>query len=139
MNWNYERVIRHNGLNYHLWSAEGDESMLYALTRTSVLAPQSAPLYRSLQELAAKTGVPVVPLETGAAGRLEATPPAPGIAIGLYRREDGWAQVDYGNRQGPIPRDLYEANGYEPAFDQLLPEVKYRAFQEVASKRRSTG
>jgi hypothetical protein len=138
MHWIYERVIRHNGLNYHLWSAEGDEGQLYALTRTSVIAPQNAPIYRSLQELAAKTGVPVVPLETGAASTVEtATPPR--IAIGLYRREDGWAQVDYGNRQGPIPRDLYEANGYEPAFDQLLPEEKYRAFQEVASKRRGAG
>ena len=122
MNWIYMRALRHNGVNYHLWSTE-DESY-YALTRTAVIEPQnSAHLYRSLPELASKTRIPVVPFELDPPGMQTAV-----SAVGLYRREDGWVQVHYGQKEAPVPRDLYDESGYEPAFANLLSERDYRAF-----------
>jgi hypothetical protein len=53
------------------------------------------------------------------------------MPVGLFRSEDGWAQVDY--RTGatiPIPRSRYEANGYKPDFDKLPSEAEYRAAEE---------
>jgi hypothetical protein len=46
---------------------------------------------------------------------------------GLYRDEDGWVMVDYGNHQAMIPRDQYEAKGYEPPYEKLPTEEQYRA------------
>jgi hypothetical protein len=37
------------------------------------------------------------------------------MPTGIFRSEDGWAQVDYGTGTTiPIPRSRYEANGYKP-------------------------
>jgi hypothetical protein len=53
------------------------------------------------------------------------------MPIGLFRSEDGWAQVDYGTGATiPIPRSRYEANGYKPDFDKLPSEAEYRAAEE---------
>ncbi len=127
MDWVYERSVSHKGVNYHLWSTS-DPDVLYALTRAAVIEPQtSAQLYRSLPELAAKTSVPVAPLETRAPTELRPIPPV--VAGGLYRREDGWVQVDYGSRHAPLPRDLYDDKGYEPPYAQLLLEAEYQALE----------
>jgi hypothetical protein len=53
------------------------------------------------------------------------------MPVGLFRSEDGWAQVDYGTGATiPIPRSRYEANGYKPDFDKLPSETEYRAAEE---------
>jgi hypothetical protein len=53
------------------------------------------------------------------------------MPVGLFRSEDGWAQVDYGTGTTiPIPRSRYEANGYKPDFDQLPSESEYWAAVE---------
>jgi hypothetical protein len=53
------------------------------------------------------------------------------MPVGLFRSEDGWAQVDYGTGATiPIPRSRYEANGYKPDFDKLPSEAEYRAAEE---------
>ena len=49
------------------------------------------------------------------------------MPVGLFRSEDGWAQVDYGTGATiPIPRSRYEANGYKPDFDKLPSEAVAR-------------
>ena len=53
------------------------------------------------------------------------------MPVGLFRSEDGWAQVDYGTGATiPIPRSRYDANGYKPDFDKLPSEAEYRAAEE---------
>jgi hypothetical protein len=53
------------------------------------------------------------------------------MPAGLFRSEDGWAQVDYGTGTTiPIPRSRYEANGYKPDFDKLPSEAEYRAAEK---------
>lgn len=43
-----------------------------------------------------------------------------GMAKGLYRdTDDDWAMVDYGPHRAPVPRSMYDANGYEPPYNQL--------------------
>ena len=50
------------------------------------------------------------------------------MPVGLFRSEDGWAQVDYGTGTTiPVPRSKYEANGYKPDFDKLPSEAEYGA------------
>jgi hypothetical protein len=49
------------------------------------------------------------------------------MAKGLFRDDDGWVQVDYGSSSAPIPRDQYEANGYQPPFDRLPLRKDYEA------------
>ncbi len=47
------------------------------------------------------------------------------MPVGLFRSEDGWAQVDYGTGATiPIPRSRYEANGYKPDFDKAAERKK---------------
>ena len=46
------------------------------------------------------------------------------MPTGIFRSEDGWAQVDYGTRS------RYEANGYKPDFDKLPSEAEYRAAED---------
>ena len=53
------------------------------------------------------------------------------MPVGLFRSEDGWAQVDYGTgRDHLIRRSRYEANGYKPDFDKLPSEAEYRDAEE---------
>ena len=53
------------------------------------------------------------------------------MPTGIFRSEDGWAQVDYGTGTTiPIPRSRYEANGYKPDFDKLPSEAEYRAAED---------
>jgi len=50
------------------------------------------------------------------------------MPVGLFRSEDGWAQVDYGT--GTTIRSHAQgtrANGYKPDFDKLPSEAEYRA------------
>jgi hypothetical protein len=51
---------------------------------------------------------------------------------GLFRTTDGEVQVDYDGVSIPIPREKYEENGYQPAFDNLPSEVDYLAAEEKA-------
>lgn len=114
MNWVYDRVVRHRRVNYHIWSAAEGGGTVYALSRTSALAPRNVARYRSMEEVFRRTGVAV--------GSEAVTPyrPAPKPAVGIGRTSDGWAEVDYGHRTGAVPRDLYEERGYLPPF-QTLP------------------
>jgi len=50
---------------------------------------------------------------------------------GLYRDPHGWVMVDYGNHRGPIPKSQYEANGYQPPYEQLPTEVQYNASKKA--------
>ena len=53
------------------------------------------------------------------------------MPVGLFRSEDGWAQVDYGTGTTiPVTCSKYEANGYKPDFDKLPSEAEYRAAEE---------
>jgi hypothetical protein len=53
------------------------------------------------------------------------------MPVGLFRDEEGWAQVDYGTGTTiPVPRSKYEANGYKPNFDKLPSEAEYWAAEE---------
>lgn len=46
------------------------------------------------------------------------------MPVGLFRSEDGWAQVDYGTGATiPIPRSKYEANGYKPDSTNFLRKL----------------
>lgn len=49
-----------------------------------------------------------------------------GMTGGLYRDGD-WAQVSDGKNAVPVPRDQYEAKGYQPAFDDLPTREEYEA------------
>ena len=132
MNWVYNRVVRHKCVNYHLWSSQSDvDHTVYGLTRTSAIPPQDSAAYQSLAEVYWRTGVEIEP---EVAGTVQSDWKAANLAVGIFRTEDGWAQVDYGTRSGPIPRDLYEEKGYLPAFEDLPTEADYR-FQEADLKR----
>jgi hypothetical protein len=52
------------------------------------------------------------------------------MATGLFRTNDGSAQVDYDGVSIPIPRSKYDQNGYKPNFDELPLEADYLAAQE---------
>jgi hypothetical protein len=53
------------------------------------------------------------------------------MPVGLFRGEEGWAQVDYGTGATiPVPRSKYEANGYKPDFDKLPSEAEYWAAEK---------
>ena len=44
---------------------------------------------------------------------------------GMYRDGD-WVQVSYdGKQSAPITREQYEAQGYQPPFDELLPKEDF--------------
>jgi len=45
---------------------------------------------------------------------------------GLYR-DGNHAQVTDGKHSFPMPRDDYEAKGYEPPFDKLPTKTEYEA------------
>jgi hypothetical protein len=58
------------------------------------------------------------------------------MPVGLFRGEEGWAQVDYGTGATiPVPRSKYEANGYKPDFDKLPSEAEYWAAEKDNAKR----
>jgi hypothetical protein len=61
------------------------------------------------------------------------------MATGMYRRSDGFAQVDYDGTSIPISRSKYEENGYKPDFDKLPPEAEYLASREEAMRREAKG
>jgi hypothetical protein len=52
------------------------------------------------------------------------------MATGLFRTNDGSAQVDYDGVSIPIPRSKYDQNGYKPNFDELPLEANFLAAQE---------
>ena len=49
------------------------------------------------------------------------------MAVGMFRSEEGWVQVDYGTGNIPIPRSKYEENKYKPDYDKLRSEAEYQA------------
>jgi hypothetical protein len=51
---------------------------------------------------------------------------------GIFRTSNGWVQVDYGAHSAPIPRYQYEADGFQPPFDNLPFEADYRAAEKKA-------
>jgi hypothetical protein len=57
------------------------------------------------------------------------------MATGIYRRTDGFAQVDYDGTSIPVSRAKYEENAYKPDFDKLPPEAEYLASKEEAMRR----
>ena len=61
------------------------------------------------------------------------------MATGMYRRSDGFAQVDYDGSSIPVSRSKYEENGYKPEFDKLPLEADYLASQEQAKSRDAKG
>jgi hypothetical protein len=52
------------------------------------------------------------------------------MAVGMFRSEEGWVQVDYGTGNIPIPRSKYEENKYKPDYDKLRSEAEYQAAQK---------
>ena len=52
------------------------------------------------------------------------------MAIGLYRTDDGRAEVQYYKHAAPIPRSKYEEKGYKPDFEKLPTEAAYKATQK---------
>jgi hypothetical protein len=52
------------------------------------------------------------------------------MAVGMFRSEEGWVQVDYGTGNIPIPRSKYEENKYKPEYDKLPSEAEYQAAQK---------
>lgn len=44
------------------------------------------------------------------------------MAKGVYRKRDGAVMVDYSGRHLCISRAQYNANGYRPLYDRLVPE-----------------
>ena len=55
------------------------------------------------------------------------------MAVGLYRRRDGWVQALYDGRyELPIPVELYQTKGYEPPLDALPAEDEYKAANRKA-------
>jgi hypothetical protein len=52
------------------------------------------------------------------------------MAVGMFRSEEGWVQVDYGTGNIPIPRSRYEENKYKPDYDKLPSEAEYQAAQK---------
>lgn len=45
-----------------------------------------------------------------------------GMAIGLYQSGNGWARVRYPDgTEMDVRRDQYEAQDYQPPFDELPP------------------
>jgi hypothetical protein len=53
------------------------------------------------------------------------------MATGLFRTNDGFAQVDYDGISIPVPRSKYDKNGYKPDFDELPLEADFLAAQEI--------
>jgi hypothetical protein len=52
------------------------------------------------------------------------------MPVGMFRREEGSVQVDYGTGNIPIPRSKYEENKYKPDFDKLPSEAEYWAAEK---------
>ena len=61
------------------------------------------------------------------------------MPTGMYRRTDGFAQVDYDGTSIPVSRIKYEENGYKPEFEKLPAEAEYLASREEAMKRDAKG
>ncbi len=95
---------------------------VYSLTRTSALAPKNVASYSSMEEVFWKTGVQVEP----SAENMQPYRPHQKPAVGVCRKRDGWAEVDYGHRKGEVPRELYERKGYLPAFNELPLDASNR-------------
>ena len=49
------------------------------------------------------------------------------MARGIYRDHDDQVMVDYEKYRTAIPRRSYDANRYEPAFDQLPTKEEFEA------------
>lgn len=52
------------------------------------------------------------------------------MAVGMFRSEEGWVQVDYGTGNIPIPRSRYEEYKYKPDYDKLPSEAEYQVAQK---------
>ena len=52
------------------------------------------------------------------------------MPTGLFKTSDQSVQVDYDGVSIPIPRSIYENNGYKPDFDNLPLEAEYMAAKE---------
>ena len=61
------------------------------------------------------------------------------MATGMYRRSDGFAQVDYDGIVFLVSRAKYEENGYKPDFDKLPLEAEYLTSREEAKSREAKG
>lgn len=51
------------------------------------------------------------------------------MPTGLYRDDDEWVMVNYGQHQAPIPRARYESEGYSPPYVELPTKQQYDALR----------
>ena len=57
------------------------------------------------------------------------------MAQGVYRTEDAWVMVDFGNITVPMPKWRYEESGIQPPFSQLPLVSEYSQANREAKDR----
>lgn len=132
MEWEYLGAFDQNGVNFHIWSARDDNNEeVYALTRTSVIAPQRPVTYRSFEEIAEKNKFQLAPAPQSKPPPNIPVPPDPDKPHGLFRRPGGWVEVNFLHSVSPLPKSLYEKGGYWPEYSLLPTAEEYQAAKQL--------
>lgn len=131
MTWKYRGAVDHNGVHFHIWTAAEESGLVFAITRTSVVEPQNPVVYRSIEELARRTGLRLAPASEAEAPIELPPPPRPDRPFGIFRRPGGWVEVRQDGGSSPMPADLYIRAGLWPEYGRLPSESQY-----LAGKRR---
>ena len=127
MTWKYRGAVNEDGVNFHIWTAAEDSGLVFAITRTSAIEPQEPVVYRSIEEIAERTGLKLAsPSEAEPAIELP-PPPRPDRPFGIFRRPGGWVEVSHDGATAPMPADIYVRDGIWPDYGRLPSEAQYLA------------
>lgn len=127
MTWKYRGAVNQDGVNFHIWTAEDENGLVFAVTRTSAIEPQQPVVYRSIEEIARRTGLRLdQPPEAEPFIELP-PPPRPDRPFGIFRRPGGWVEVSHDGATAPLPADIYVRDGIWPEYGQLPTQSQYLA------------
>lgn len=127
MTWKYRGAVDHNGVHFHIWTAEDGGGLVFAITRTSVVEPQNPVVYRSIEELARRTGLGLAPASEADVPIELPPPPRPDRPFGIFRRPGGWVEVRQDGGSSPMPADIYIRDRLWPEYGRLPSESQYLA------------
>lgn len=125
MTWKYRGAVDQDGVNFHIWTAEEENGLVFALTRTSAIEPQQPTVYGSIEEMAQRTGLRFnAPSEAEPFIELP-PPPMPDRPFGIFRRPGGWVEVSHDGAIAPMPADIYVREGIWPEYGRLPTQSQY--------------
>ncbi|MEW9805189.1 hypothetical protein ABUE31_04210 [Mesorhizobium sp. ZMM04-5] len=125
MTWKYRGAVNQDGVNFHIWTTEDEKGLAFAVTRTAAIEPQRPVVFRSIEEIAARTGLRLAdPPETAPFIELP-PPPRPDRPFGVFRRPGGWVEVSHEGATAPMPADIYVRDGIWPEYARLPTQSQY--------------